>query len=134
MVQVTGLDPDDPTLPSVLPVEVTVFGFALPTSPALLTAFNLDESILAKVYDANASAPKVSLPAIEKMWSAGPQSLGGQLRAESVPPPEGVGRGATTLWFRRTDRAPRLTPASEPRWDATGCSNPFSARPAEIRA
>lgn len=50
----------------VVPVVITVFPFALPTQPALLTAFNLDPARLAKVY--NKSSPPVPLSAIETMW------------------------------------------------------------------
>ena len=68
-----------------VPLSVTVFGFTLPTAPALQTAFNLQEGSLASVYD-----PKG--PPAKHMWNA------------------------STV---------------EKMWEATGCSNPFSATKGE---
>jgi len=51
-------------------VEMVVFGFSLPARPALMTAFNLDEGRLGKVYGNNGTGPasNVSLAAIKLMW------------------------------------------------------------------
>ena len=44
-------------------LEVTVYGFSLPTAPALLTAFNLGEANLAKVYNKSSGGlpPKLNI-------------------------------------------------------------------------
>jgi hypothetical protein len=49
----------------------TVFGFSLPTAPALQTAFNLQESTLAALYDPGSATKKVwNASTIEAMWKA----------------------------------------------------------------
>lgn len=62
------LTPSDGSAVISIPVTITVFDFALPTQPALLTAFNLDEAHIAKVYNKSAP-PEVPLSAIETLWT-----------------------------------------------------------------
>ena len=58
--------PDAATI--TIPVQITVFGFSLPTTPTLMTAFNLDEAKIGAVYHPNASSGKVPLADVKAMW------------------------------------------------------------------
>ena len=57
--------------PIAVDLTVTVFGFSLPTAPALQTAFNLQERSLASVYHPKGPAPKKQWNAsvVEQMWA-----------------------------------------------------------------
>ena len=69
-ITLSGTDSKFPSLKAetiTIPVYITVFGFSLPPTPPLMTAFNLDESKIGDVYYPNASR-EVPLADIKFMW------------------------------------------------------------------
>ena len=79
--------------PIVVRLIVTVFGFALPTTPALLTAFNMGEGALAKAYNETPRTPSGMPDAeIKAMWEA-----------TGCSNPYSATAGEQPLWHQLTD-------------------------------